>query len=121
MNLNNKKFDPHLSISVSYSQQFPVPVHVFPHTRHVMSCSAPKKIGLGINENKHIKAKPKPMATVLSRSSIHLTPTRKLLALPVASENLRKHITARNMKNSFWQFIGHALSFTVPPNMYSCG
>lgn len=110
-----------LNFSPSYNQQFPVPEQVFPHTKQDLSktvgckktlkCTfsevrkadlpVPKKIGLGMKENKAINIKPNPMATVLSRSSTHLTETKKLLALPVDPQNLRKHITAKNIMNSF--------------------
>jgi hypothetical protein len=38
-----------------------------------LSKRAPKKIGDGINEKKHINIRPNPIATVLSLSSTHLT------------------------------------------------
>jgi len=44
-------------------------------------------------------------------------PTRKLLALPVASKKLRKHVTTRNKINSRLQFIGHVLSSAEPLKM----
>ena len=67
-----------------------------------------------------MNVKPKPMATVLSRSSTHRTETRKLLALPVAPENFIKHMTARKRINSFWQLIGHAPSLAEPPVTKFC-
>lgn len=49
-----------------------------------------------MNENKHMNISPKPIATVLSLSSTHLTDTKKFEALPVAPENFMKHMTAKN-------------------------
>lgn len=57
----------------------------------------PNKIGEGMNANKLIIVNPKPIATVLSFSSTHLTETKKFDALPVAPLNLSKQTTARNI------------------------
>lgn len=56
----------------------------------------PKNIGDGMKAKRLIIVNPKPIATVLSRSSTHLTPTKKLEALPEAPKNFRAHTTAKN-------------------------
>lgn len=99
-----------------YSQQFPVPAHVFPQTMQALSRIIPKKMGEGMNA-KPINIKPKPIATVLSCSSTHRTPIifiylilfhffrlflmavlpiKKLELRPDAPKNLSIHITAKN-------------------------
>lgn len=55
----------------------------------------PKRIGDGMKAKRLIIVSPKPMATVLSFSSTHLTETRKLEARPVAPLNLRRQTTAK--------------------------
>lgn len=89
----------HLSDSGSYSQQFPLWVHVLPHTRHILSISQPKNMGLGMKANKLINIIPRPMAVALSSSGTHLTDTKKFDALPVDPMNFIKHITARKITN----------------------
>lgn len=107
---------PYLNVSPSYSQQLPLPVHVLPHTRQVLSSTSPKKIGLGMNDIRLSTIMPKPIDTALSFSSTQRTDTRKLLARPVAPENFRKHITTRKVMNSFWQFSGHGPAMADPPS-----
>jgi len=57
----------------------------------------PNRMGDGMKAKRLIIVNPKPMATVLSFSSTHLTETKKLDALPVAPLNFRRHTTARKM------------------------
>lgn len=105
----------YLNDSPSYNQQFPFPSHVLPQTKQVWSSTIPKNIGLGINEKRLITIRPKPIATGLSFSSTHLTDTRKFVALPVAPENFKTHITVKNITNSLKQSTGHDPGDAVPP------
>lgn len=57
----------------------------------------PKRMGDGMKAKRLMIVSPKPIATVLSFSSTHLTDTRKFDALPVAPLNLRRQTTAKKM------------------------
>lgn len=70
-------------------------------------------IGEGTAASNLTKDIPKPIAKVLSRSSTHLMPTKKLLALPEAPINFMKHMTDKNMISLVLQSIGHGPDFAV--------
>lgn len=72
LHLFRRNLNAYRSISPSYSQQLPVPWHVFLHTRQDLSSKIPKNIGLGMKANNAMNIRPKPIATGLSFSSTHL-------------------------------------------------
>lgn len=98
----------YLKDSGSYNQQLPLFEQVLPHTKHNLSNTQPKNMGLGIKAIIDIIIIPKPMAAVLSFSGTHRTDTKKFEALPVAPINFNKHITPRKVTNCVKQLTGQA-------------
>lgn len=102
----------YLSECVSYSQQLPLSVQVFPQTRQYLSISQPKKIGLGMKASREATKQPIPRPKLFSSDGMQRRLMRKFVDLLDAPTSLRKHMTARKIRNCLEQSTGQAPSTT---------